>query len=133
MVKLLLLLEIKKRGRGGRYGRRPACCWSWRNSERSRSSWICLRSSSNFFCSASCFCSAFHTFSTFLRLPVCHPFLFKNFNAIFSLSLSLSFSLSLSSFPSLVLILPKYALNFLLSGFFLGRSVSLQASLIMSI
>lgn len=35
-----------------------------------------------FFCSASCFCSAFHTFSMFRRLPVCHPFLFRNFKAI---------------------------------------------------
>lgn len=64
------------------YGTRPACSWRRRNSERSLSSWICLRSSSNFFCSASCFCSAFHTFSMFRRLPVCHPFLFRNFNAI---------------------------------------------------
>lgn len=64
------------------YGMRPACSWRRRNSWRSFSSWICLRSSSNFFCSASCFCSAFHTFSMFRRLPVCHPFLFKNFNAM---------------------------------------------------
>ena len=84
----------------GNYGTRPAFSWRRRNSVRSLSSWICLRSSSSFFCSASCFCSAFHTFSMFLKLPVCHPFLFRNFSAIFSLSSILSWSALFSFFLS---------------------------------
>ena len=79
---LTLTLKLKRT-----YGTRPACSWRRRNSAFSLSSWICFRSSSSFLCSASCFCSAFHTFSMFLKLPVCHPFLFKNFSAIFLLLL----------------------------------------------
>ena len=82
------------------YGTKPACSCIWRNSERSRSSWICLRSSSSFFCSPSCFCSAFHTVSMFRKLPVCHPFLFRNLSAmgpvVAPLPLSLALALALA-------------------------------------
>ena len=78
------------------YGTKPACSCIWRNSERSRSSWICLRSSSSFFCSPSCFCSAFHTVSMFRKLPVCHPFLFRNLSAMAPVVAPLPLTLALA-------------------------------------